>query len=40
MNLKEIDKQISEILNTEYHSDKILNELIQIIEIHQLIRSE
>ena len=39
MNLKELDKLIDEILSTEYHSSEILNRLIQMNEIHRLLRS-
>ena len=40
MNLKELDKRISEILNTEYHSDEFFNQLFQMDKIKKLIRRE
>jgi len=37
MNLKELGKRIDEILSTEYHSNRIINKLIQKKEIEMLI---
>jgi len=40
MNLKELDKRICEILDTRYHTNEILNRVMQAKEINTLLRGE
>jgi len=40
MDLKELNKRISKILNTNYHANKMINELIKADKIHKLLRAD